>query len=742
LYAAGLICSSLSTMFEREIKQNYLKLLRCCQYEYDKRSVQLIKRTYRFLVDHHECVEPKWEATSIHQSVELARMITRELGLEAISVASAMVFDLARSHEHIRIAAQHDLGNRVGAILKELIRISNLDTSTTSGQAENMRNLVLSFSTDFRVILILIAERLHRMRHIQYLDEKEQIESACESKYIYAPLAHRLGLYNMMSEMEDISMSVLEKEVYQDISRKLKASYDKRQGFIRDFIKPVKDALDRERFTFEITGRPKAISSIWRKMRKKNVEFEEVYDRFAIRIILDSSPRKEKSDCWRAYSVITDIYQPNPDRLRDWISVPKSNGYESLHTTVVVPGGEWVEVQIRTRRMNEIAERGLAAHWKYKGIKGQAGIDEWLNRVREAIDQEGIDNIAPLMDDLKLSQYNKEIFVFTPQGDLKKFPEGSTVLDFAFDIHTEVGSSCSGARVNGKNVPIRYHLRNGDKVEILSSKTQKAKMDWLNYVATSKAKSKIKQALKDEKLTEAEQGKEILKRRFKNWKIDYNDETVRKVIQHFKYKDSIDLHFDIATEKLDPLQIKEFLTSEDPGEESGGTPIEDKAVERIIHSSMSESEDVLVIDEQIANIDYRLAKCCSPIHGDDVFGFVTRGGGITIHRMNCPNAHQLLTRYGYRVVKARWTKSATDTRFAVTLKVTGLDDIGIVSNISDVISKDLQVNMRSISIDSNDGMFEGNITLFVKDTQHLEALVRKLKKVKGVMGVRRIHEIS
>jgi len=422
--------------------------------------------------------------------------------------------------------------------------------------------------------------------------------------------------------------------------------------------------------------------------------------------------------------------------LRDWISAPKSNGYESLHTTVVVPGGEWVEVQIRTTRMNEIAEKGLAAHWKYKGIKGQAGIDKWIQRVRETLENAEMD-ASNLMEDLKLSQFSKEIFVFTPNGDLKKFPENATVLDFAFDIHTDVGASCAGARVNGKNVPIRYHLKNGDKVEILRSKNQKPKMDWLNVVVTSKAKGKIKQALKEAKLKEAEHGKEILKRRFRNWKIEFDDTSIRKVIQHFKYRDAIDLYFDVATEKLELLQIKELLTSSEKPDETKIEKIEE-GVGQLIKTASPESGDFLIIDEKLANIDYKLAPCCNPILGDAIFGFVTISSGISIHRTNCPNAQQMLSRYGYRVVKARWNSSDKGAFFPVNLRVTGMDDLGIVSNISDVISKDLQVNMRSISIDSNDGMFEGSITLFVKDTQHLEALIRKLKKVKGVLNIKRM----
>jgi guanosine-3',5'-bis(diphosphate) 3'-pyrophosphohydrolase len=584
---------------------------------------------------------------------------------------------------------------------------------------------------------VKIAERFYLMRQIGLLLEKEQIELSVESRAIYSPLAHRLGLYNVMSEMDDISMSVLEQEEYQSIAEKLRASTAKRNRFIREFIQPLQEALEKEKFKVEIKGRPKAISSIWRKMKKQQVDFEEVYDKFAIRIIIDTPLKREKADCWKVYSIITDHYQPNPDRLRDWISAPKSNGYESLHTTVVVPGGDWVEVQIRTARMNEIAEKGLAAHWKYKGIREQAGIDKWIERVRETLENSEMD-AANLLEDLQLSQFSKEIFVFTPQGDLKKFPENATVLDFAFDIHTDVGASCVGARVNGNNVPIRYRLKNGDKVEILRSKNQKPKMDWLNVVVTSKAKGKIKQALKEETLKEAEHGKEILKRRFRNWKIEFSDTSIRRVIQHFKYRDAIDLYYDVATEKVELLQIKELLAGAE--KQAGPKPerIEEGSVERLVTAASKEASDFLVIDEKLENIEYKLAPCCNPIFGDAIFGFVTISSGISIHRMNCPNAQQMLSKYGYRVVKARWNRSDRKQFFPVTLLVTGMDELGIVSNISDVISKDLQVNMRSISIESNDGMFEGSVTLFVKDTQHLEALVRKLKKVKGILNIKRL----
>ena len=721
----------------RNITNQFRGLMRTCSGEYDAASMKKIRRSFEFLIVHGGADQTIHGQSLLESSTQLARMAVSELGLDALGVSASIICYCVELKQIPIETVKKGVGDRTAAIVEELIRISQLDTSTSRGQAENMRNLILTLASDFRVILVKIAERLYHLRHLGTLSEEERITVALESRYIYSPLAHRLGLYNVMSEMEDLTMSVLEKEAYDSISKKLKASKAKRDKFISEFIQPIKEQLEKERFKVEIKGRPKAISSIWRKMQKQKVEFEEVYDKFAIRVIIDTPPKKEKADCWRAYSIITDFYQPNPERLRDWISAPKSNGYESLHTTVVVPGGEWVEVQIRTRRMNEIAEKGLAAHWKYKGIKGQAGIDQWIEKAREALESADMD-AANLMEDLKLSQYSKEIFVFTPQGDLKKFPENATVLDFAFDIHTQVGTSCVGAKVNGKNVPIRYTLKNGDKVEILRSKQQKPKMDWLNFVVTSKAKGKIKQALKEVRLKESEHGKEILKRRFRNWKVEFDDSSIRKLIQHFKYRDAIDLYFDVATEKIDLLQIKEFLTSSEKGSEPKPEPIDEEALERLVSNATRESGDFLVIDNKLANVEYKLAPCCNPIHGDAIFGFVTINSGITIHRMNCPNAQQLLSRYGYRVVKARWATAGKDTFFPVSLQVTGLDDLGIVSNISDVISKDLQVNMRSISIDSHDGLFEGSITLFVKDTQHLEALIRKLRKVKGVMNIRRL----
>jgi len=723
---------------EKETQKLYRKLLKDCRVVSSDEEMTLIRKSFSLAKNLSEEMPSRFGQQEIMHSLEVAEIVAQEMGLSNTSIIAALLNHYVDNKRLSIEEINKDFGEKIAEITEGLHKISTLDFGKTISHAENLRSLILTLARDVRVILVKIAERLYKMRNLSLYPREEQIRYATETRLIYSPLAHRIGFYTIMSEMEDICMKFLEPKAYQDIEKQLHATKTKRDKFIREFIAPIKKELDKQGLKAEVKGRPKAISSIYRKMKKQKVEFSEVYDKFAIRIILDSKPKNEKSECWKVYSIVTDFYKPNPDRLRDWISLPKSNGYESLHTTVVVPGGEWVEIQIRTRRMNEIAEKGLAAHWKYKGIKGEAGTDEWLLKIRELLENPESDALN-VIDDFKLGLDNKEIYVFTPQGDLKKFNEGATVLDFAFDIHTAVGLSCAGARVNGKNVPIRHKLKNGDKVEIIRSKNQKAKMDWLNFVATSKAKSRIKQVLKEEKLKEAENGKEIFRRRVRNWKFEYNDSTVRKVLHHYKYKDAIDLYYDIATEKLDLLEIKNVLSSEDDTQDyQKTTPVEEESVERVIRTAMSESEDFLVIDNKLSGVDYRLGKCCNPIFGDEIFGFVTVSSGITIHRLNCPNAHQLISRYGYRIVKARWAHGDKEHQFLATLRISGVDDLGIVSNISEVISKDLKVNMRSFNLDTSDGLFEGTINVFVKDTNHLEVLQRKLAKVKGVMGVKRL----
>lgn len=722
---------------EKKIVSEYRLLLKEASPVSSPEELLNIRRAFEMVNEACKTTPKKMGEFTVFHSLSVARIVAGEIGLGGISIIAALLSEFIGDEGLPIQLISEKFGIKVAEISTGLSKISGIKTDKTSSQAENIRNLILTLASDIRVILIKLAERLYRMRNIDKLTDEQRIALASETSYIYSPLAHRLGLYNMMSEMEDITMKFLEPEPYNSISSKLQASRTAREKFIKEFITPIEAELKKQGIKAEIKGRPKAISSIWKKMKKQKVEFEEIYDKFAIRIIIDTPLKNEKADCWRVFSIITDFYTPNTERMRDWLSVPRSNGYESLHATVVVPGGHWVEVQIRSQRMDEIAEKGFAAHWKYKGIKGEKGVDEWLTKVRELLENPETDAVN-LIDDFKLNLYAKEIFVFTPNGDLKKFPEGATVLDFAFEVHTAVGSSCVGAKVNGKNVPIRYPMKNGDKVEIIRSKTQKPKQDWINFVVTSKAKAKIKLALKEEKLKEAENGKEILKRRFKNWKIEFLDVYIRKLLQKYKYNDAIDLYYDISTEKLDLLEIKNIVTEDEKPAEAKAVPIDDVALEKLVRNNQTESDDFLVIDNRLSNVDYRLGKCCNPIFGDNIFGFVTIGSGITIHRLNCPNAKQLIAKYNYRIVKARWRQTEGNRTFLATIRITGVDDIGIVSNITDVISKDLKVNMRSISIDSNDGLFEGTLTVFVSDTNHLDALTKKIGRVKGVMSVKRI----
>ena len=675
-------------------------------------------------------------------AMKVALIALTEIGLGSTSIKGIFVHRVCRENAIPLQDIQKEWGKPVAGIVNGLNSIQRLDNQELAPQVENFRNLLLNLAGDVRVILIRLAERLYLMRNMKTLPQDRQIILAAEASYLYAPLAHRLGLYLIKSEMEDLSLKYTNRDTYDTIARKLAETMRNRKQFIHDFIRPLEESLKKQGFDFEIQGRPKSIYSIWNKMQKKNAEFEDIYDLFAIRIILNSEHRNEKADCWQVYSTVTDIYQPNPLRLRDWISVPKTNGYESLHTTVIGPGGRWVEVQIRTRRMNEIAEKGLAAHWKYKGAEGEKGLDDWLTKVREVLEAPESD-ATEFLDDFKLSLYSKEIFVFTPKGDLRKFPAGATVLDFAYDVHSQLGSTCIGARVNGKNVPIRHVLQNGDRVEVLTSKNQSPKIDWLGFVVTSRAKGKIKFKLNEEKVRIAENGKEILQRRLKNWKIPFSDENIRKLLKHYKLKNAQDLYYLISTDKIDLAGVKECLTepeySDDHEEkianEAEKIPVQD-------YGKALKTDDYLVIDDKVANVEYKLARCCNPIFGDAIFGFVTVGEGIKIHRLNCPNAVQLIGRYGYRVVKARWTRSGRETLFPVEISLEGDHDPSILNTVSDVLAKDLKINLQSITMDAANGMFTGRLKITVKDTQHLDSLISKLSSIPGVYHVTRLQHYN
>lgn len=673
----------------------------------------------------------------ILQALRTAQIAVDEIGLKRDGVLATMLFTLVLNGHLTLEDTETKFGTSVAHIIHGLVKIHNLYKKNPIIESENFRNLLISFSEDMRVILIMIADRVNLMRQIRDTEAKEaQKEVSEEASYLYAPLAHKLGLYKLKSELEDLSLKYLEHDAYYMIKDSLNATKTSRDAYIKRFIGPIEEQLKNAGLKFHMKGRTKSIHSIWQKMKKQKCKFEGIYDLFAIRIILDSPLEKEKMQCWQAYSIITDMYQPNPKRLRDWLSVPKSNGYESLHITVLGPENKWVEVQIRTERMDEIAEHGLAAHWRYKGIKSEGSIDEWLANIRSAL--ENNDDLQ-LMDQFKMDLYEDEVYVFTPKGDLLKFPKGATILDFAYYIHSNIGNTCTGGKINGKAVSFREKLHSGDTVEILTQSNQKPKRDWLNIVKSSKAKAKIRLALKETQAKDGLYAKELLERRFKNKKIEIEESLMSHIIKKLGYKETSDFYKDIADEKLDVnTVIERYIEVRD--HDSGTRQAE--SAENFEYKNPNEKfaykeDDVLVIDRNLKGIDYKLAQCCHPIYGDDVFGFVTVSGGITIHRNTCPNAPELRKRFGYRIVKAKWSGKGS-SQYAITLRIIGNDDIGIVSNITNIISKEDKLTMRSINIDSHDGLFSGNVVLMIEDNSKLNQLIKKLKTVKGVKQIIRI----
>lgn len=731
----------------KDILNKYRALLRTCKPFMKQGDKRLIRLAFDMALDAHKDMRRKSGEPYIYHPIAVAQIVADEIGLGTTSIICALLHDVVEDTDITLEQIGLEFGKPIARIIDGLTKISGLYDKTMSAQAENFRKMLLTLADDVRVILIKIADRLHNMRTLESMPANKQIKIASETMYLYAPLAHRLGLYAIKSELEDLCMKYLEPEVYRTIARKLRETKAKRTKFINEFTKPLADALVENGFVAEIKGRPKSIHSIYQKMKKQNVEFEEVYDLFAIRIIIDSPTlEQEKSDCWRIYSLVTDFYQPNPNRLRDWISTPKANGYESLHTTVMGPGGRWVEVQIRTERMNQVAEKGYAAHWKYKDknqVNGQklsenadGAFEEWLRQIRELLENPE-PNALEFVDEFKLNLYAKEIYVFTPKGDLKNLPMGATALDFAFEIHSNIGAKCIGAKVNHKLVPLSHVLQNGDQVEIITSNNQKPKLEWLNMVITSKAKTKIKHLLKEDKRTIAEAGKEMLERKFKALKLTLNEEQIQKLVIYFKTQSALELFFRVATNKLSIAQVTSFITEPEKQELNAIEKINPKNFEVFVRSQSGKNDDALIIDEKIDKIDYQIASCCNPIPGDEIFGFVTIGEGIKIHRVSCPNAVNLLSKYGYRIVKAKWNQGK-EISFLAGVKIIGIDDIGIISNLSKVISQDFQVNMRSISVVSNDGMFEGTIMVYVNDTEHLDGLMQKIKRVKGVLKATRL----
>jgi len=724
---------------KKEILRKYRILLRHAKPFLRDGDARLIKKAFNISMEAHRDMRRRSGEPYIYHPLEVALIAVDEIGLGTTSIISAILHDVVEDTEFEIEDIEREFGTKVARIIDGLTKISGVFEYGTSQQAENFRKMLLTLSEDVRVILIKLADRLHNMRTLSSLPRNKQLRIASETIYLYAPLAHRLGLYAIKTELEDLYLKYTESDVYREIVEKMKANKPVRDRFIRKFIAPIQESLDEQNFDFTIKGRPKSIYSVWNKMKTQNIPFEEVYDIFAIRIILDTTPESEKAACWQVYSIVTDFYKPNPDRLRDWISTPKANGYESLHTTVMSRTGLWVEVQIRSRRMDEIAEKGYAAHWKYKdNLHGktshESGLEEWIRRVRDLLEQNDT-NAIEFVDDFRSNLFSEEVFVFTPKGDLKILPNGAKALDFAFDIHSEVGAHCIGAKVNQKLVPLSYTLKNGDQVEILTSTKQKPNEDWLRFVVSTKAKSKIKDLLKSERKSVIAQGKEVVFRKLNQMKMNPSEEVINQVRAYFDANTNNELFFKIGIGEIEHKDIKKFKTALDNRTARLSPKIRDaKSFEKQVTTARGETRDMLLIGEDMDIIDYTFAKCCNPIPGDDVFGFVTINEGIKVHRTTCPNAIELMSRHGHRVIKAKWT-SQKKVAFLAGIKIVGTDRIGLINDVTTIISNELKVNMRSVSIDTDNGIFEGKIMLYVNDTIHLELLINKMRKVNGIVKV-------
>ncbi len=676
----------------------------------------------------------------IERGVQTALILADEVSLGGGPSVAKILFEMIQCGLMTESEIANSFPDSIVGLVHGEQKVDEFYRRRVGVENENFRKLLMSLAEDIRVIIILICEVLYLIRKYNPIEESEDGDRvAREASYLFAPLAHRLGLYKVKSELEDLSMKRLHRETYKEIAHKLNETKRSRDKYIADFINPLKQKLEDAGFKFTIKGRTKSIYSIWNKMRKQNTTFEHVYDLFAIRIILDSKLEEEKSDCWRVYSIVTDEYQPNPKRLRDWLSIPKTNGYESLHTTVMGPQGKWVEVQIRTERMDEIAEKGFAAHFKYKGVKSENLLDTWMANVREILENPDVAN-EECISEFKMNLYDKEVFIFTPNGDLVHLPKGATLLDFAYQIHSNLGNHCVGGKIGGKNVSIRYEVNNGDQLEVVTSATQKPKKEWLSIVKTSKAKNRIKAFLREEDNSNASLGKELLTRRFKNWKIDLEEAPLAKTIKRLGYKVATEFYNDIVEEKIDVAKIRDVYSEIQEKDLHPGLDYEVKSAEDFEHhpnpTEDNSKDDVLTIDDNLKGIDYTLAKCCNPIYGDDIFGFILSQGGIKIHRKDCPNAPMMIQRFGYRYVRARWS-GKQGSQYVCTLRVIGNDDLGIVTNITSLIQKEGNISMRSISVDSVAGLFQGHISLLVNDLQQVDNMIKKIKAVKGVKSVER-----
>jgi len=725
---------------KKEIIARYRRLLRLAKPILKDGDAKLIKRAFTISMEAHKNMRRKSGEPYIFHPLSVAEICVEEIGLGTTSIISALLHDVVEDTDIQLADLQGIFGVKIAKIIDGLTKIRGVFEYGTSAQAENFRKMLFTLSEDVRVILIKLADRLHNMRTLDSMPRNKQLRVSSETIYLYAPLAHRLGLNAIKTELEDLYLRFTDRAVYNEISGKIDDTRASRNKFIKQFIQPIKDELDELNVKYEIKGRPKSIFSIYNKMRKQNIPFEEVYDLFAIRIIIDIPIEQEKSFCWQVYSVVTDYYTPNPDRLRDWISTPKANGYESLHTTVMAKNGQWVEVQIRTLRMDEIAEKGYAAHWKYKdnAAKYESNLEKWLVRVRETLEKQDLTALE-FVDDFRGNLFSEEIFVFTPKGDLKNLPTGATALDFAFDIHTDIGAKCIGAKVNQKLVPINHLLKNGDQIEILTSAKQKPNEDWLRFVISPKAKSKIKDLLKEGKRKIAEAGKEVLLRKMNQLKIDAHSQVFEQMRDFFKVSSQLDLNYRVGMGTItvnDLKRFKEYKPSSPLKGQEHSEVRDVKTIEQELNKAKGRYEDILLIGEDMDVVEYKLAKCCTPIPGDDVFGFVTVNEGIKIHRANCPNATELLANHGNRVIKAKWT-SQYEVSFLTGLNVVGTDRVGLINDVSKVISEELKVNMSSLSFKTDQGIFSGEIMLYVNDTRHLEVLIEKLEKVEGVVKVSR-----
>lgn len=728
---------------KKEILRRYRGLLRAAKNSRTREERKAIRKAFDLALELHSEQRRKSGEPYIYHPISVAKVVAGELGLDTTSIVCALLHDTVEDTNLTLDEVESGFGNKARNIVDGLTKMSGVFEPGTSAQAENFRKMLLTLSDDVRVILIKLADRLDNMRTLQFMSPDKQQKIASETLYMYAPLAHRLGLYAIKSELEDLSLKYKETEEYELISTRLRKTQAVRARFIRSFCAPIKRELEEAGIKYEIKGRPKSIFSIWTKMQKQKVTFEEVYDVFAVRIVINTERAKEKTEIWRAYSIVTDFYQPNPDRLRDWISLPKGNGYESLHTTVMSPTGKWVEIQIRSERMDEIAEKGFAAHWKYKegNKETEAGnqIDTWLNQIREILEGNQDDALA-FIDEFKMNLTTSDIFVFTPNGDMITLPKGATILDFAFRIHTKVGSQCIGGKVNHKLVPLSYQLNSGDQIQIITSRKQIPKEDWVNYVVTSHARQKIKHSLKEVERSKSIEGKETFKKWAKKKGMLFIESNILSLYRKLKYDSAQEMYFLISNGTLELDSIKGYELKQ--GKilwEKGPQPDTSKKTEVSEKYIPNAKEDTLLIGESMQKLDYTLSKCCNPIAGDDVFGFITVIGGIRVHRRNCPNATNMLSKYAYRMMKARWTSKA-QTQFKVKLQITGIDDVGLVNQLTEVISADMQVNMIAISMESKDGIFEGNITALVMNTTHLRDIIEKLKNVNGVHTVERVDE--